>query len=131
MLLAVVARCPTGLAWRFVVLMSQADGAARQRLTAPFGDAQSFAGGLYSSSNTETFPESKSISGSLVNLTAGGLRQPHWHTPEEWGVVLGGTCRYTLQPSSPACVTEVNLLGGSCCAELMKAFQVDQSEAFP
>lgn len=68
-------------------------GVAGQRLSADFEEAYHFPGGSISTSNTNTFPESSSFSGSLVNLTAGGLRLPHWHTPSEWAFVLRGTCR--------------------------------------
>ena len=54
---------------------------------------QTFPGGTYKMSNTKNFPTSHSMSGSLVNLTAGGMREPHWHDPIEWAYVLSGTCR--------------------------------------
>ena len=54
---------------------------------------QTFPGGTYKASNTANFPASHSMSGALVNLTAGGMREPHWHDPVEWAYVISGTCR--------------------------------------
>ena len=30
------------------------------------------------------------MSGGLVQLNAGGMREPHWHSPNEWAYVLNG-----------------------------------------
>lgn len=55
-----------------------------------------FSGGTYKASNIRSFPASTTMSGSLVNLYPGGLREPHWHNPNEWAYVINGTCRYEL-----------------------------------
>lgn len=55
-----------------------------------------YPGGLYKASSTANFPASDNLSGALFKLNPGGLREMHWHNPNEWGFVLNGTCRATL-----------------------------------
>lgn len=55
--------------------------------------ASSVAGGTFKASTTDTFPASRHISGALISLKPGGLREPHWHAPDEWAYVVSGTCR--------------------------------------
>jgi oxalate decarboxylase len=38
---------------------------------------------------------SKSLAGVNMRLTAGGVRELHWHTADEWAIVLYGTARIT------------------------------------
>ena len=52
-----------------------------------------YAGGWAKFASVQEFPYSSKISGSLVELKAGGLRELHWHAPNEWAIVLNGTCR--------------------------------------
>jgi oxalate decarboxylase len=40
-------------------------------------------------------PVSKSIAGVNMRLTAGGVRELHWHTAGEWAIMLYGTARIT------------------------------------
>jgi oxalate decarboxylase len=40
-------------------------------------------------------PVSKSIAGVDMRLTAGGVRELHWHTAAEWAIMLYGTARIT------------------------------------
>jgi oxalate decarboxylase len=40
-------------------------------------------------------PVSKSIAGVNMRLTAGGVRELHWHTAAEWSIVLYGSARIT------------------------------------
>jgi oxalate decarboxylase len=40
-------------------------------------------------------PVSKSIAGVDMRLTAGGVRELHWHTAAEWSIVLYGSARLT------------------------------------
>jgi oxalate decarboxylase len=37
----------------------------------------------------------KSLAGVLMRLTAGGVRELHWHTAAEWAIMLYGTARIT------------------------------------
>ena len=49
----------------------------------------------------ETFAVSEEMSGALVQLRPGGMRQLHWHTNlDEWQYVINGT----IQVHSPPCV---------------------------
>lgn len=43
----------------------------------------------------EDFPISKDIAGVNMRLTAGGIRELHWHAPAEWAFMLTGTARIT------------------------------------
>ena len=38
---------------------------------------------------------SKSIAGVDMRLTAGGIRELHWHTAAEWAIMLYGNARIT------------------------------------
>src|SRR5580704_16323433 len=40
-------------------------------------------------------PVSKSIAGVEMRLTAGGVRELHWHVSSEWAIMLYGTARIT------------------------------------
>src|SRR6202040_2108041 len=40
-------------------------------------------------------PVSKSMAGVNMRLTAGGVRELHWHTAAEWAIMLYGTARIT------------------------------------
>ncbi len=41
------------------------------------------------------FPISKDIAGVNMRLTAGGIRELHWHAAAEWSIMLNGTARIT------------------------------------
>jgi oxalate decarboxylase len=41
------------------------------------------------------FPISKDIAGVNMRLTAGGIRELHWHAAGEWGIMLSGSARLT------------------------------------
>jgi len=44
-----------------------------------------------------------------MGLTAGGIRELHWHDFAEWAYVTYGTCRITvLDPIGQAYVADVN-----------------------
>jgi oxalate decarboxylase len=46
---------------------------------------------------TETvLPSSKDIAGVRMRLTAGSFRELHWHTSDEWAIVLYGSTRVTV-----------------------------------
>ncbi len=55
-----------------------------------------YPGGLYKAASTAQFPASSSISGALFKLNPGAMREMHWHDPNEWALVVNGTCRATL-----------------------------------
>ena len=55
------------------------------------------------------FQISETIAGVNMRLTAGGLRELHWHTFAEWAYVTYGSCRITvLDPIGQAYVADVN-----------------------
>ena len=41
------------------------------------------------------FPLSKDIAGVNMRLTAGGIRELHWHDAAEWSIMLSGDARIT------------------------------------
>jgi oxalate decarboxylase len=42
------------------------------------------------------FPSSKDIAGVNMRLTAGSIRELHWHTADEWSIMLDGNARITV-----------------------------------
>jgi oxalate decarboxylase len=55
------------------------------------------------------FAISTTITGVDMRLTAGGIRELHWHDFAEWAYVTYGTCRITvLDPIGQAYVADVN-----------------------
>lgn len=54
------------------------------------------------------FPLSKDIAGVNMRLTAGGIRELHWHDAAEWALMLNGTARITgLDPDGRGFVADV------------------------
>ncbi len=52
-------------------------------------------GGWSRQITVEDFPISKDIAGVNMRLTAGGIRELHWHNAAEWALVLTGRARIT------------------------------------
>jgi oxalate decarboxylase len=52
-------------------------------------------GGWSRQVNVNDFPISKEIAGVNMRLTAGGIRELHWHKANEWALMLTGNCRLT------------------------------------
>lgn len=52
-------------------------------------------GGWTRQVTVEDFPLSKDIAGVNMRLTAGGIRELHWHEAAEWGLTLAGGVRLT------------------------------------
>jgi oxalate decarboxylase len=52
-------------------------------------------GGWTRQVTVEDFPMSKEIAGVNMRLTAGGIRELHWHEAAEWGLTLAGKARLT------------------------------------
>src|SRR5436305_10907628 len=44
----------------------------------------------------DTFPISDTISGVNMRLSAGGIRELHWHQAAEWAFMTYGNCRVTV-----------------------------------
>lgn len=54
-----------------------------------------FEGGWSREVTVRELPVSKSIAGVNMRLTAGGVRELHWHTAAEWAIMLYGSARIT------------------------------------
>jgi oxalate decarboxylase len=52
-------------------------------------------GGWSRQVTVEDFPISKEIAGVNMRLTAGGIRELHWHNAAEWAIMLSGNARIT------------------------------------
>lgn len=52
-------------------------------------------GGWSRQINQTDFPISTDIAGVNMRLTAGGIRELHWHAADEWALMLSGNCRLT------------------------------------
>jgi oxalate decarboxylase len=48
----------------------------------------------------QDFPISKDIAGVNMRLTAGGIRELHWHAAAEWAIMLSGSARITAIDSN-------------------------------
>lgn len=54
-------------------------------------------------------PISKSIAGVEMRLTAGGVRELHWHVSAEWAIMLYGNARITaMNPNGDSFVSDVS-----------------------
>ncbi len=54
-------------------------------------------GGWTRQVTVEDFPISKDIAGVNMRLTAGGIRELHWHEAAEWAIMLSGKARITAR----------------------------------
>jgi oxalate decarboxylase len=52
-------------------------------------------GGWSRQVTVQDFPISKDIAGVNMRLTAGGIRELHWHAAAEWAIMLSGSARIT------------------------------------
>jgi oxalate decarboxylase len=66
-------------------------------------------GGWARQVTVEDFAVSKEISGVNMRLTAGGIRELHWHQAAEWAIMTYGSCRVTvLDAAGQPYVADVN-----------------------
>lgn len=66
-------------------------------------------GGWSRQLTTQDFPLSKDIAAVNMRLTAGGVRELHWHNAAEWAIMLGGSARITaLDNEGKAFVDDVS-----------------------
>jgi oxalate decarboxylase len=56
---------------------------------------RAYEGGWSREVTVRELPISKSMAGVNMRLTAGGVRELHWHTAGEWAIMLYGTARIT------------------------------------
>jgi len=59
-----------------------------------------YEGGWSREVTVRELPISKSMAGVNMRLTAGGVRELHWHTAGEWAIMLYGTARITAIDAS-------------------------------
>jgi oxalate decarboxylase len=78
-------------------LPPSSDAGGVQAFKYPFGLSQKRMqeGGWSREVTIRELPVSKSIAGVDMRLTAGGVRELHWHTAAEWSIVLYGSARIT------------------------------------
>jgi oxalate decarboxylase len=78
-------------------LPPQTDAGGVQAFKYPFGISHKRmqVGGWSREVTVRELPVSKSIAGVDMRLTAGGVRELHWHTAAEWAFMLYGSARIT------------------------------------
>ena len=62
-----------------------------------------YEGGWSREVTVRELPVSKSMAGVNMRLTAGGVRELHWHTAGEWAIMLYGTARITAIDADGKC----------------------------
>jgi len=60
-----------------------------------FANKRTYEGGWSREVTVRELAVSKTLAGVNMRLTAGGVRELHWHTADEWAFVLYGTARIT------------------------------------
>src|SRR5438309_8687437 len=60
-----------------------------------FANKRTYKGGWSREVTVRELPVSKTMAGVNMRLTAGGVRELHWHTSAEWAIMLYGTARIT------------------------------------
>jgi oxalate decarboxylase len=60
-----------------------------------FANKRTYEGGWSREITVRELPVSKTLAGVNMRLTAGGVRELHWHTADEWAIVLYGSARIT------------------------------------
>src|SRR5437879_7301594 len=60
-----------------------------------FANKRTYEGGWSREVTIRDLPISKDMAGVNMRLTAGGVRELHWHTSAEWAIMLYGTARIT------------------------------------
>ena len=60
-----------------------------------FANKRTYKGGWSREVTVRELPVSKELAGVNMRLTAGGVRELHWHTADEWAIVLYGSARIT------------------------------------
>src|SRR6266404_549828 len=53
-------------------------------------------GGWTNEVTEKVLPSSKDLAGVRMRLTAGSFRELHWHTADEWAIILYGNCRISV-----------------------------------
>src|SRR5258706_435075 len=73
-----------------------------------FANKRTYEGGWSREVTVRELPVSKTLAGVDMRLTAGGVRELHWHTAAEWAFMLYGTARITcIDAEGKSFVTDV------------------------
>src|SRR5438034_127781 len=73
-----------------------------------------YEGGWSREVTVRELPVSKSMAGVNMRLTAGGVRELHWHTAGEWAIMLYGTARITaIDAAGKSFVADVKEAAGA------------------
>jgi oxalate decarboxylase len=75
-----------------------------------FANKRTYEGGWSREVTVRELPVSKAMAGVNMRLSAGGVRELHWHTAGEWAIMLYGTAR----------ITAIDLDGKSFVADVKK-----------
>ena len=75
-----------------------------------FANKRTYEGGWSREVTVRELPVSKTLAGVNMRLTAGGVRELHWHTSAEWALMLYGTAR----------ITAIDAAGKSFVADIKK-----------
>src|SRR5437879_8232911 len=86
-----------------------------------FANKRTYEGGWSREVTVRELPVSKSMAGVNMRLTAGGVRELHWHTSAEWAIMLYGTAR----------ITAIDAAGKSFVADVKKNDLCDVSSGAP
>src|SRR5437016_5638361 len=74
-----------------------------------FANKRTYQGGWSREVTVRELPVSKSMAGVNMRLTAGGVRELHWHTAAEWAIMLYGSARITaIDRDGKSFVADVN-----------------------
>src|SRR5437016_3631208 len=74
-----------------------------------FANKRTYEGGWSREVTVRELPVSKTLAGVNMRLTAGGVRELHWHTSAEWAIMLYGTARITaIDEDGKSFVADVN-----------------------
>ena len=76
-------------------LASDAGGVPTFKYPFSFAHKRQYGGGWSREVTVRELPVSKSLAGVNMRLTAGGVRELHWHTAAEWAYMLYGSVRIT------------------------------------
>jgi oxalate decarboxylase len=73
-----------------------------------FANKRTYEGGWSREVTIRELPVSKALAGVNMRLTAGGVRELHWHTAGEWSLMLYGTARLTaIDADGKSFVTDI------------------------
>src|SRR5437762_8310106 len=74
-----------------------------------FANKRVYEGGWSREVTVRQLPVSKTLAGVNMRLTAGGVRELHWHTSAEWAIMLYGSARITaIDEDGKSFVADVN-----------------------